>query len=166
MDNVNTVVNLKQSWTLWYHPINCNDWTNSSYKKIIDIDNLYDINIIINKIYIENFHNSVFFIMKKGIFPNWEDKKNINGSCISLKISKKHLFNTWNNVIIKLFYEFIFTNSDKNKKINGISITPKKEFNILKIWFDSDVNNLNYINEYKPNFLNKNYMYKKNTPYS
>ena len=34
---------------------------------------------------------------------------------------------------------------DKNKYdvINGISIAPKKEFNIIKIWFKTDIKNIN-----------------------
>ena len=36
---------------------------------------------------------------------------------------------------------------DLNDKINGISISPKKEFNIIKLWFsEKDVN-------YKDNFI-------------
>ena len=28
------------------------------------------------------------FIMKEGIMPIWEDKENINGGCVSLRIPK------------------------------------------------------------------------------
>ena len=74
-------------WCLWYHSINDTTWKNNSYKLIIEINNLYDLKIMLDNIKNEYFHNSMLFLMRKGIFPNWEDINNIQGSCISLKIN-------------------------------------------------------------------------------
>ena len=41
---------LNNNWTLWYHSIDNNEWTNSSYQKIIDIDNLYDVKILLDNL--------------------------------------------------------------------------------------------------------------------
>ena len=38
---------------------------------------------------------------------------------------------------------------DLNDKINGISISPKKEFNIIKVWFsEKDIDYKNNFKEY------------------
>ena len=56
-------------------------------------------------------------------------------------------------------------NIEDHKQINGISISPKKEFNILKIWFKTKINNLNNVKEliklYKPYLVKENIKIKK-----
>ena len=46
--------------------------------------------------------------------------------------------------------------------INGISISPKKEFNIIKIWFKNNINDLKSINFIEPYITDKNGRTKKN----
>ena len=48
---------LNTNWCLWYHSINDNSWTNSSYELIYTIRNLYDIKLFIDTIltnYLQN----------------------------------------------------------------------------------------------------------------
>ena len=149
-------------WCLWYHSINDTTWKNNSYKLILEINNLYDFKIMLDNIKNEYFHNSMLFLMRKGIFPNWEDINNIQGSCISLKINIRDILKQWELLISLIITKRLFNTEDKNKNINGLSITPKKEFNIFKIWFTTDTRNLKGINIHKPYLMNKNFMYKKN----
>jgi hypothetical protein len=72
--------------------------------------------------------------MRKDIFPNWEDPDNRNGGCLSFKVSSSNIVNEWVNLLLKCITENILTDNNENE-INGISISPKKEFNIIKIWF-------------------------------
>jgi len=153
---------LNQNWSLWFHSIKDTSWDETSYTKLIDIQNIFDLKYIIDSLKKENFHNSMFFVMKKGIFPNWEDKKNINGSCLSLKIPKNYIQTTWDTLLIRLITNSIFFDTYKQQYLNGISITPKKEFNIVKFWFEKNIKNLKGIQENKPYIQNKNYLYKKN----
>jgi hypothetical protein len=160
---MNTNYQLNNEWCLWYHSIKINEWDKNSYKLLFEIKTLFDVDIIVNYIKSRYFHNSMFFFMKKGVFPNWEDENNINGSCISLKIPKKSIEKSWKDIIFKIIQENLF-NDDKQNNLNGISVTPKKEFNIFKFWFKTDVKNLRNINESKPYILNRNFVYKKNKP--
>ena len=84
----------------------------------------------------------MFFIMREGILPIWEDKQNKTGGCWSFKIIKKDVFNAWNELAITLLGESITKNPVQNMEINGISISPKKSFCIIKIW-NKDSNNNN-----------------------
>ena len=84
--------------------------------------------------------------MRKGINPLWEDSNNINGGCWSFKIPKGNMLNYWTELSIFLLGETISTRSNN---INGLSISPKKTFCILKIWNkDTTLND--------PKLLNKN----------
>ena len=83
--------------------------------------------------------------MKKGIFPNWEDPDNRNGGCLSFKIPSTNIIKEWNTLLLKCIKGGI-VNPEYLDEINGISISPKKEFNIIKIWLK------NHTFEYAKNF--------------
>ena len=129
--------NLNDTWVLWFHnPVDCN-WGIDSYKKITEISTVEDfwkLNEVINE---DHVINSMLFFMRDGINPMWEDKKNIDGGCFSYKISNKFVVNAWTN----LSYTLIGYSLSKNKKfednITGITISPKKNFCVIKIWASS-----------------------------
>ena len=132
--------NLNDTWDFWFHDPLDNNWKLDSYKKIHSINtiqsfwNLY--NFLDNKI----IENSMLFLMRKNIEPLWEHKDNINGGCWSLKIQKGDIYNLWSSISISLLSENI--SNDENIKINGISISPKKNFCIIKFWTNKTTNNI------------------------
>ena len=70
--------NLNTKWYLWFHSLNNTSWNKNSYKKLIQLSNLYDLKIV-NDILLKNhLQNGIFFIMRENIFPRWEDEKNKN----------------------------------------------------------------------------------------
>ena len=98
--------------------------------------------------------------MKDNVFPNWEDPENRNGGCLSFKISSDKIINEWNHLLFCFLNDMIL--SKDNHFINGISISPKKEFNIIKIW----INNFNtdfcdFIQEYPPHFIKSKSIHRK-----
>ena len=126
-------VDLENEWVLWYHSINDNKWGKSSYRELFSLGDLYDINLILETFKQNHYQNGMFFLMKKGIFPNWEDPGNRLGGCLSFKVSSSNVIAEWRDIFLKCVLEGLL--SDKNDKINGLSISPKKEFNIIKVWF-------------------------------
>jgi len=147
-------------WNLWFHSINNNNWENSSYRKLITIRNLLDYKMIIDIFKQKHYQDGMFFLMKGNIFPTWEDPKNRLGGCLSFKIPSTEIINDWNNLLLKTFIECLLKN--KNNDVNGISISPKKEFNIIKIWFINDKEEYKTLfNEILPNLTLKNSIYKK-----
>tara|TARA_Y100001958_G_C21010466_1_gene390770 strand:+ start:200 stop:682 length:483 start_codon:yes stop_codon:yes gene_type:complete len=152
---------LTNNWTLWYHSIDNDDWTNKSYKKIIDIHNLYDVKILIDNLKSNHLQNAMLFMMKDDIFPTWEYPDNREGCSISFKVPASNLKKTWDSLLKNIFTGNIFK-GDYNNKLNGISISPKKEFNIIKLWFrENDKNYDNYINEYPPYLIKSKSLYRK-----
>ena len=144
-------------WTLWYHSINDNEWGKKSYKKIFEINNIFDMKILFSIIKKNNLQNGMFFFMKNNIFPTWEDPSNRLGGCMSFKIDSDKILDEWNKLIYYLINNKLI---DDINKITGLSISPKKEFNIIKIWLANDNNNF-IINEIEPYYVSKNFRYKK-----
>jgi hypothetical protein len=139
-------LDIKDEWVLWFHSINDSKWDKSSYKELFKLKDLCDVYVVIDVFKQNHYQNGMFFLMKKGIFPNWEDPNNRLGGCLSFKISSSNVINEWNNLYLNCILENLL--SENNDKINGISISPKKEFNILKLWFSETI-------DYKKEFVEK-----------
>ena len=123
---------LNNNWNLWYHSLKDNNWDKKSYSKLITIRNLFDYKLIEDEFKQNHYQNGMFFLMKEDIFPNWEDPNNRLGGCLSFKIPSSELINCWNLLFKSCICKMILR--ENNEEINGISIAPKKEFNIIKIW--------------------------------
>jgi hypothetical protein len=154
---------LNNKWRLWYHSINDTNWDKTSYNNIYDIDNLFDYRFIIDKFNQLHYQNGMFFLMRDNIFPNWEDPDNRNGGCLSFKVSSDKIVNEWNNLFLKCVTDNILKNN--HNEINGISISPKKEFNIIKLWFKN--HSFNYEDVFYENdnsfILLKDSLFKKHS---
>ena len=153
---------LNTKWILWYHSINDTQWNKQSYKNLFKISNLYELKIMNDNLLKNHLQNGMFFIMRDGIFPTWEDPDNREGCCISFKISGSVLHEEWNFIINRILTEDILKDRDKYENINGVSIAPKKEFNILKLWLREHNDKYDeFIKEYSPNFTKEKALIKK-----
>jgi hypothetical protein len=159
---MNTNVPFKDHWCLWFHDLNDKDWDNSSYKLLYTITNLNELYLIYNLFNESYFINGMYFIMKKGIMPTWEDKQNIKGGCISYKLNYSFLINTFKFLFLHCICKDLYENKDNNDYINGISISPKKTFHICKIWLSSYFDDIKKIKTYKNIITNENCIYKHN----
>ena len=79
----------------------------------------------------------MLFLMREGIHPTWEDIKNKDGGCFSYKISNKTVINSWKQMSYSLVGETITNEVNLMKDINGITISPKKNFCIIKVWIQN-----------------------------
>ena len=125
---------LNDKWVLWGHLPYDTNWNINSYSKIYTVDTVESI-VALYKIMPENIiKNSMLFLMRDGIIPTWEDKKNIGGGCFSYKVNNKNVVNIWKRLSYNLVGENLTNNLDLLDKINGITISPKINFCIIKIW--------------------------------
>jgi len=76
-------------------------------------------------------YQGMFFLMRGKIKPTWEDVNNIKGGCWSFKISLEHFFSVWKHLSMLMIGESLSTIPHL---INGISVSPKRGFCIIKIW--------------------------------
>ncbi len=128
---------LNDIWTLYFHdPYNV-DWNINSFKLINNISKIEDF-IILYKCYKSVISKGMFFIMREYIQPIWEDEYNIKGGCFSYKIYKPNLEETFFDVCALLLGETLGKTNEISKNINGISISPKKNYFIIRIWISNN----------------------------
>ena len=139
---------LNRKWNLWYHDPNNNCYTLESYLNLGCIETIEAFWQYYYQIKALQIQNGMFFLMLEGVKPTWED--NLEGGSWSYKIDKKDISQAWTKLSIFLLADnFINQNLDSNlnKEIVGISISPKKTFSIFKLW----INNHNLKDEIKFN---------------
>jgi len=130
----NSINLLETHWSLWAHLPHDVDWSIKSYKLIYTFNKVEECISLIENLPEKCIKNCMLFIMRENISPMWEDESNKNGGCISFKVINKFVKDTWENLTYSLVGENIFNNIEKNKLVNGITISPKKNFCIIKIW--------------------------------
>lgn len=125
-------------WNLYYHLPQNNKWDLSSYTLILgDIDCAEKV-VSISEGLSENIvKNCMLFVMRQGITPMWEDPKNRSGGCFSYKVSNKQVGEVWKHLFYHLCGETLTQKTTDSGHINGITISPKKNFCIIKIWLDT-----------------------------
>jgi hypothetical protein len=142
MDTVSTPTQqhtLNDKWNLYYHLPHDKNWDLSSYTIIMDrIDSVEKV-VALNESVHENIvKNCMLFVMRDGITPMWEDPRNRNGGCFSYKVINKHVPEVWRDLFYLLCGESLCVNKKNSKYLNGITISPKKNFCIIKIWLAAD----------------------------
>lgn len=125
---------LSDSWTLWAHLPHNTDWSLSSYINIVTFDTVEKTIAIMDSLSSSLVENCMLFIMREGITPVWEDPKNRNGGCFSYKVSNKNVYKVWKDLTYVVVGNTVSKELNFAKCVNGITISPKKNFCIIKIW--------------------------------
>ncbi len=130
---------LSNEWILWAHIPSSKDWTMKGYVKISSINTLEEVLSITETLPEDLLTNCMLFLMRSYISPRWEDEKNVHGGCFSYKVSNNNVKHAWCNLTYALVGNTISPNRDFMSCVNGITISPKKKFCIIKIWMNSCV---------------------------
>ena len=133
----NNTHSLKNTWVLWGHLPHDSDWSLKSYKimaKFALIEDAVAITEILPEALIKN---CMLFVMREGITPMWEDVKNRNGGSFSYKVSNKCIVDVWRDLTFVLVGESISNSQPFANSVTGITISPKKNFCIIKIWLNT-----------------------------
>lgn len=156
---------LSDTWTLWAHLPHDIDWSISSYKKIYDTSTVEETIAVMETLPQILVQNCMLFLMREGIKPIWEDEKNRNGGCFSYKVSNKNVYEVWKELSYVVVGGTVSEQNSFVNRVTGITISPKKNFCIIKIWM-SDCSNQN------PNVVDQNIkgltaqgcLFKKHSP--
>lgn len=139
---------LNTKWTLYLHYPNDNNWDENSYKKIDTIETLEGGIILLNKISPNLYKKCMFFLMRENIKPMWEDEENKYGGAFSYKIPEQNLKDIWKGLSYQAIGETLLNDEHESILVNGITLSPKKNFGIIKIWLKNctvdDPNAVNY----------------------
>jgi hypothetical protein len=125
---------LSDSWTLWGHLPHNTDWSVNSYINISNLKTVEETIAVTETLPSILVENCMLFIMRNGIKPTWEDPKNRNGGCFSYRVTNKNVYKVWKELTYVLVGESISKKSSFVSKVTGITISPKKNFCVIKIW--------------------------------
>lgn len=141
---------LDDLWSLYFHDPSNSDWTLPSYIRICDVTNLamYD---ALTKHMSTNLHLGMFFLFRESVFPCWDDPGNINGGSLSFKVMKNDVGRFWSDLCKKMLSDDIIAPSMRGSAaaevVTGMSISPKKNFCIIKVWFgDTRITDKGHLN--------------------
>ena len=128
---------LSDKWCLWAHLPHDTDWGINSYKNICTLATVEETIAVTETLPDILVKNCMLFLMRDGIKPIWEDPKNRSGGCFSYKVSNKQVYTVWKELSYVLVGDSISKQSSFVANVTGITISPKKNFCIIKIWMSS-----------------------------
>lgn len=156
---------LSEEWNLWAHLPHDTDWSVSSYHNVFTFTTMENTIAITESLPEVLVKNCMLFIMKKGIMPIWEDPKNRDGGCFSYKVSNKNVYDVWKELTYTLVGGSISTNPQFVKNVTGITISPKKNFCIIKIWMSAcQYQNPTLVTSDVKGITSQGCLFKKHTP--
>ena len=122
-----------RTWIIWAHDKKDTDFTSQSYKKAWTINSLEKFWIFFNNM--KEFRTHQLYFMRDNIPPKFECPENQYGGCLSYKIVHHHdVWQTFCDVtLLALCNKMV--NIEHCDEITGITLNPKHQGAILKIWF-------------------------------
>ena len=132
---------LNDSWRMYFHEPSNDSYEHADYEPLADIATVQPV--------------GMFFLMRRGVFPTWDDPSNLAGGCISLKVPRANVAAVWMDLACKMLGESLVAppknDTDDNNTttesshqsshhdrcaaiVNGISASPKRAFCIIKVW--------------------------------
>lgn len=156
---------LSDKWTLWAHLPHDTDWSINSYKKIYNTSTVEETIAIMETLPQILVQNCMLFLMREGIKPIWEDEKNRNGGCFSYKVANKNVYEVWKELSYVVVGGTVSEQNNFVNKVTGITISPKKNFCIIKIWMNDCSNqNPNIVNQNIKGLTAQGCLFKKHSP--
>ena len=152
---------LNDIWSLYFHDPYDMNWEQNSFKFISTISSIEDY-VNIYKSFKDLWYRGMFFLMREHISPRWEDENNKNGGCFSFKIMKEDLNEKWFETCSLILGETFGNNDMISENVNGISISPKKNYHIFRIWLKNNKHTSKELYKfYTPNY--STIMYKSHS---
>lgn len=156
---------LSDTWTLWAHLPHDIDWSITSYKKIYDTSTVEETIAVMETLPQILVQNCMLFLMREGIKPIWEDEKNRNGGCFSYKVSNKNVYEVWKELSYVVVGGTVSEQNNFVNRVTGITISPKKNFCIIKIWMsDCSNQNPNVVDQTIKGLTAQGCLFKKHSP--
>jgi hypothetical protein len=156
---------LSDNWCLWAHLPHDIDWSIQSYKKIYTLTTVEETIAVTETLPDILVKNCMLFLMREGIKPTWEDPKNRNGGCFSYKVSNKSVYEIWKELTYLVVGNTISNQNSFVNSVTGITISPKKNFCIIKIWMmDCSNQNASIVNDDIKGLSPVGCLFKKHNP--
>lgn len=156
---------LSSKWTLWAHLPHNVDWSVKSYINVMTVSTVEEAIALVETLPSVLIENCMLFMMREGIKPMWEDPKNRSGGCFSYKINNKTVAKVWKELSFVIVGDTISKQQSFANCVNGITISPKKNFCIMKIWMsDCSKQNPDLVTNELKGIVAQGCLFKKHTP--
>lgn len=109
-------------WTLYFHSPREKKWSLETYTEIGSVSTLREVFALLNALGDSKLKGGMYFWMRKGIPPLWENHQNIRGGSYSLRGGLE------NGIDIFLVYSIasmLSLSTSKEDKVMGVNISPK-----------------------------------------
>lgn len=154
MGSISETTKLQYTWVLWYHDPEVKDYSLKGYVRIADFVTPQQFWSVIDTIPKEAWECGMYFFMRKGFLPLWESSEHEHGGSWSKKISAEQSHTSFIDLMVHCIADELLV--DRKDTLAGISISPKGQFHIIKLW-----NTTTTVSDKK--FLNQNLTYFKVT---
>jgi hypothetical protein len=130
---------LNDTWRAFFHGPNDPHWNLDSYVSVATVGSVGDYWKLHNTI-ASTLSDGMYFVMREHVFPCWDDPYNINGGNISMKVAHEDTTDVVIELVRSMLGETLIKPeyADRWADINGLSVSPKKAFNIVKLWLATD----------------------------
>lgn len=122
---------LQTGWKVWVHMPNERNWDIGSYKSVSQLTTVEQVIEFCSLISDCTLNKCMVFVMKDPILPMWEDENNVDGGAYSFKVPHKAVPEAFRGLLYRVVGGTI---SPDVEKVHGISVSPKKQFSIIKVW--------------------------------
>lgn len=129
------------SWTLYFHSPEETKWTLNTFINLGSMKSWRDFWTVIDTLKQESLSEGMFFMMRDPSPPLWESHHHIRGGCYSFRCQNKEASDVYLNYIIASMIGSVCGHPENT--VNGISISPKRGFNIIKLW-NTDAQKFNH----------------------
>ena len=119
-------------WSCYYHEPEDNTWGPSSYKNLQVCSSWEALGAFLKELGPHKTTNGLLRIMKGDISPLWENNANIYGGSYCLKVPRRNAIEVFRRYLGAALLQICAT--DPDNKIVGVTISPKRESCIIKIW--------------------------------
>jgi len=155
---------LSDKWTLYAHLPHDTDWSLKSYINLMTMSNIEEAISLCEVLPEEMIKNCMLFIMRGAITPMWEDSRNRHGGCFSYKVLSKNLKKIWSELFYRMVGNTLSHDKPFMRNVTGITISPKKNFCIIKIWMTNcDMQNPRFITDIE-GLDSTGVLFKKHSP--
>jgi len=119
-------------WTLYFHSPEETKWTLNTFVNVGTMKTWYQFWSIMELLKVESLSEGMFFMMHDPSPPLWESHHHIRGGCYSFRCPKKDAADVFVTYMIAAMINGATTSAENT--VNGLSISPKRGFNIVKVW--------------------------------
>lgn len=148
-------------WVMWMHGMHDEDYSLASYKVLWSARDLQTFIAHMDRVREDEWAANMYFFMREGVTPRWEDPRNKRGGSWSFRVNKNFCYTTWFSMCLQSMGECLFKDLAEMKNVNGLSLSPKNNTTTIRVWCAEPHHVLNLQNPI-PNVDASKAMYRAN----